>query len=121
MANSSKTPKSPVIYYDIPSVEDVFLSTEGGLHPIRIGDSLQGDQFKILNKLGYGAYSTVWLAMDSLQNRLVALKVLRGGVSLVGIEAKLAGTLAVHQDRRLLALPLQSQTTSLPTKVHFRL
>jgi hypothetical protein len=41
MANTSKTPKSSVIYYDIPSAEDVFLYTEGGVHPIRIGGSLK--------------------------------------------------------------------------------
>ncbi|KAH8648317.1 kinase-like domain-containing protein [Tricladium varicosporioides] len=118
MAKYSKAPKSSVIYYDIPSVENVFLYTEGGLHPIQIGDSLQGGQFKIVNKLGYGAYSTVWLAMDSSQNRLVALKVLRGDVSLVGTEAKLAGILAAHQDRHLLALPEQSFKVEGPNGIH---
>ena len=118
MANTSKAPKSSVIYYDIPSDEDVFLYTEGGLHPIRIGDSLQGDQFKVLNKLGYGAYSTVWLVMDSSQNRLVALKVLRGDVSLVGIEVKLAGTLAAHQDCHLLALAEQPFQIQGPNGTH---
>lgn len=75
----------------------VFLYTQGGLHPIRIGDTFQEGRFEVLNKLGYGAYSTVWLAMDSLQNRLVALKILRGDFSLVGIEASILGTLAAIQ------------------------
>tara|TARA_R110002060_G_scaffold1448_8_gene2894 strand:- start:750 stop:1175 length:426 start_codon:yes stop_codon:yes gene_type:complete len=37
----------------------------GGLHPIEIGDGLHNGRYKILQKLGYGASSTVWLAQDS--------------------------------------------------------
>jgi len=36
----------------------------GGLHPIHIGDTLDGERYKILRKLGYGSFSTVWLARD---------------------------------------------------------
>ncbi len=37
----------------------------GGLHPIHLGDTLDGDRYKILRKLGYGSFSTVWLARDA--------------------------------------------------------
>ena len=36
----------------------------GGLHPIHIGDYLSKGRYKIIRKLGYGAFSTVWLAKD---------------------------------------------------------
>lgn len=41
----------------------------GGFHPVYIGDVFN-DRYKILNKIGYGTYSTVWLVED-LQKRLV--------------------------------------------------
>ena len=35
----------------------------GGFHPVYIGDVFN-DRYEVLNKLGYGAYSTVWLVRD---------------------------------------------------------
>jgi serine/threonine-protein kinase SRPK3 len=35
----------------------------GGFHPVYIGD-VYADKYKILNKIGYGVYSTVWLVKD---------------------------------------------------------
>lgn len=32
-------------------------------YPVRIGDILN-DKYRIISKLGYGAYSTVWLAKN---------------------------------------------------------
>lgn len=37
----------------------------GGFHPIRLGDTFHHGQYTILRKLGYGQYSTVWLAKDA--------------------------------------------------------
>lgn len=38
----------------------------GGYHPIHLGDLLAEGRYKILRKLGFGSFSTVWLAKDSL-------------------------------------------------------
>jgi len=35
----------------------------GGLHPVHLGDVLNG-QYEIIRKLGDGAFATVWLAVD---------------------------------------------------------
>lgn len=35
----------------------------GGFHPVYIGD-IFNDRYKVLNKIGYGQYSTVWLVKD---------------------------------------------------------
>lgn len=43
----------------------------GGFHPVYIGDVFN-DRFKVLNKIGYGQYSTVWLVKDT-QARSVVL------------------------------------------------
>ena len=36
----------------------------GKFHPIHFGDRVKNGRYRILRKLGYGAYSTVWLARD---------------------------------------------------------
>ncbi|KAL3439695.1 kinase-like domain-containing protein [Aspergillus insuetus] len=40
-----------------------------------IGDKLNNDRYHIVDKLGYGGYSTVWLAHDTQLKKYVALKV----------------------------------------------
>lgn len=37
----------------------------GGFHPIRLGDTLQDGRYQIYHKLGWGGFSTVWLARDN--------------------------------------------------------
>jgi hypothetical protein len=34
-----------------------------GYHPVMVGDMLK-DRYHIVDKLGFGGYSTVWLAQD---------------------------------------------------------
>jgi hypothetical protein len=36
----------------------------GGYHPVAVGDVYQG-RYQVMAKLGFGGYSTVWLAQDS--------------------------------------------------------
>ncbi|EQL38806.1 CMGC/SRPK protein kinase, variant 2 [Blastomyces dermatitidis ATCC 26199] len=50
---------------------------EGGFHRVALGDTFDAGRYHILRKLGYGQYSTVWLARDSKHQRYVALKILR--------------------------------------------
>ncbi|KAG5998485.1 hypothetical protein E4U52_008076 [Claviceps spartinae] len=47
---------------------------EGLFYPVRIGEVI-GDQYQVIAKLGYGASSTTWLALDLLTARYVVLKV----------------------------------------------
>ncbi|KAH9327155.1 hypothetical protein KI387_007333, partial [Taxus chinensis] len=47
----------------------------GGYHAVRIGDSFNGGRYVVQSKLGWGHFSTVWLAWDIKDNRYVALKV----------------------------------------------
>ena len=56
-------------------VEDLEDYQKGGYHPVRIGDVYSHGRYRIIHKLGFGSYSTVWLARDLLSNRYVALKI----------------------------------------------
>ncbi|KAF2449339.1 kinase-like protein [Karstenula rhodostoma CBS 690.94] len=47
----------------------------GGYHPVHIGDSLNSNRYKILHKLGWGSYSTVWAARDQREHTYVAVKI----------------------------------------------
>jgi serine/threonine-protein kinase SRPK3 len=61
-------------YLCVDGVEELERYTIGGYHPVNIGDVLH-NRYQIVNKLGHGAYSTVWLARDSQREEYVALKV----------------------------------------------
>ena len=54
------------LYWDVDdNVEDIHRYTVGGFHPVRLGDvvsSSSTSQYRILHKLGRGAFATVWLA-----------------------------------------------------------
>ncbi|KAL5545968.1 hypothetical protein UlMin_005655 [Ulmus minor] len=47
----------------------------GGYHAVRIGDAFRNGRYIVQSKLGWGHFSTVWLAWDTQQSRYVALKV----------------------------------------------
>lgn len=65
----------PFEYHWIEDVERLELYMQGGYHPVRINDKLH-DRYLIVDKLGSGGYSTIWLAQDQRLNRYVALKVI---------------------------------------------
>ncbi|GLU19263.1 hypothetical protein SLE2022_355240 [Rubroshorea leprosula] len=47
----------------------------GGYHAVRIGDTFKNDRYVVQSKLGWGHFSTVWLAWDTQKSRYVALKI----------------------------------------------
>lgn len=62
---ASTTAKDHRIEYNwIKGMEALEEYAPGGYHPIMIGDTLH-DQYHIINKLGFGSYSTVWLTQDT--------------------------------------------------------
>ncbi|KAM5533702.1 hypothetical protein V8D89_012669 [Ganoderma adspersum] len=50
---------------------------KGGYHPVHIGDAFSDARYQVVRKLGWGHFSTVWLAKDTKLNRHVALKVVK--------------------------------------------
>ncbi|CCE63897.1 hypothetical protein TPHA_0G00610 [Tetrapisispora phaffii CBS 4417] len=49
----------------------------GGYHTAYIGENYKNDRYTIVKKLGWGHFSTVWLALDNLTKKFVALKILK--------------------------------------------
>ncbi|CAM8879618.1 unnamed protein product [Rhodiola kirilowii] len=48
---------------------------KGGYHAVRIGDRFNAGRYVAQRKLGWGQFSTVWLAYDTKLSRYVALKI----------------------------------------------
>ncbi|KAF8309743.1 kinase-like protein, partial [Clavulina sp. PMI_390] len=57
--------------------EDFEDYVKGGYHPVYVGDEFSDGRYVIIRKLGWGHFSTVWLARDNKMKRHVALKVVK--------------------------------------------
>ena len=70
--NSSKITKDPtrtslpLHYYCDADAEPLERYRKGGYHPTHLGDVFKDGRYKIMHKLGWGGYGTVWLAKDRL-------------------------------------------------------
>ena len=88
--NSAPSRPSGPIYEWQERVENLEEYRAGGYHPIQLGDEFSRGRYRIIGKLGYGGYSTVWLARDSIKDRYVSLKVITAAASESNSEAKIS-------------------------------
>ncbi|KAJ5907020.1 uncharacterized protein N7473_003936 [Penicillium subrubescens] len=70
--DKGKQPK--IDYVPLEGVEDLEYYEKGGYHPVKIGDILH-EKYRIVHKLGFGTYGTIWLAVDQTSRQFVAIKV----------------------------------------------
>ncbi|KAJ1653291.1 serine/threonine protein kinase, CMGC [Dispira simplex] len=70
---------APVDEYEDMSGEEEDASDycKGGYHPVRLQDEFKDGRYRVVRKLGWGHFSTVWLAYDAQTNHHVALKVVK--------------------------------------------
>ncbi|CAG8364647.1 unnamed protein product [Penicillium salamii] len=118
-----EAPKEPRIVYNwVDGAETLEYYQPGGYHPVMIGDMLH-KRYQIVDKLGYGGYSTVWLAHDTNSKQYVAVKV---GISdtpshetqnLRAI-AQRHGSFHEHPGRDAIPLPLDEFEISGPNGTH---
>jgi serine/threonine protein kinase len=70
---------------------------QGGFHPIALGDTFHNGKYTIRYKLGYGGYSTVWLARDNQQKNRYSFRlwprILRS------LKANFWQTVGLHEDQ----------------------
>ncbi|ORX38691.1 kinase-like domain-containing protein [Kockovaella imperatae] len=71
---SAQSHSTSVMTEDEEDLEDY---RPGGYHPINIGDEFNLGRYVVVRKLGWGHFSTVWLARDNTTSRHVALKVVK--------------------------------------------
>ncbi|WQF87738.1 Putative protein kinase [Colletotrichum destructivum] len=72
LSRFAKTAKSTRAIHE----ESIARYCPGGYHPVRIGGVFDNGKYRIVSKLGYGVYSTVWLACNQETKRHVSLKIL---------------------------------------------
>lgn len=74
--SSQSTPPGTYIEEDAYGLEALESYAEGGYHPVHLGDCLGFDgRYRVIHKLGFGSFSTVWLCRDTEKDRYVALKI----------------------------------------------
>ena len=63
-ASSSASEEEPekIMTEDEEDFEDY---CKGGYHPVKIGDTFNDGRYTVVRKLGWGHFSTVWLAKDN--------------------------------------------------------
>ncbi|PGH35637.1 hypothetical protein GX50_01485 [[Emmonsia] crescens] len=66
---------SSVKYKFMKEVEHLDYYIPGGYHPVMVSDKFCADRYTIAHKLGFGRSATAWLAENTKQSRLVALKI----------------------------------------------
>lgn len=59
---SSSSPSASIMTEDEEDWEDYI---KGGYHPVKIGDVFSDGRYVVVRKLGWGHFSTVWMAKDS--------------------------------------------------------
>lgn len=112
-----------VEYNWIDGTESLEKYKPGGYHPIMIGDILHG-RYRIVDKLGFGGYSTVWLARDTCLERYVAVKVgiansaLQETNILRALSMRSPSSMPVYPGRSAIPLPLDEFELNGPNGKH---
>ena len=105
----------------LDNVEEVENYSLGGFHPTHIGDDILG-RYTVIHKLGYGGFSTVWLAKDKVAGRYVALKIIVASIQHdckeLGILQKLAKEPKYHPGQDCVVSLLDNFTIEGPNGRH---
>jgi serine/threonine-protein kinase SRPK3 len=64
--------EAPNYESDVEEYEDYKIN---GYHPAYIGEQFKNGRYRIIQKLGWGYFSTVWMAYDKQENKNIALKI----------------------------------------------
>ncbi|OAX80213.1 hypothetical protein ACJ72_05460 [Emergomyces africanus] len=75
--HSDKSQMDQLLYTSPVDAEPLHRYRQGGYHPVALGECLKAGRYKVLHKLGWGGYSTVWAARDQRLYKIiyVAIKI----------------------------------------------
>ena len=68
---SDKSQMYQPLYFSPVDAEPLHRYRQGGFHPIALGEYLKDGRYKVLHKLGWGGYSTVWAARDQRLYKII--------------------------------------------------
>ncbi|KAL2375175.1 hypothetical protein RJ035_006784 [Blastomyces gilchristii] len=112
----------PLLYQWQEGVEDLENYFPVATHPTHIGDRYQNNRYEVVHKLGFGSYSTVWLAKNHDKSCFVALKIVVATFFEESREAKILTRLASgkqnHPGRRSVLTLLDEFTITRPNGRH---
>lgn len=110
------------VYIPEIDLEDFEGYTIGGYHPTNVGDTFHNGRYEFIHKLGFGGYSTIWLARDKHLERYVSLKILVANESSISTEATILQILcssdSTHPGRRFIPLLLDEFSFDGPNGHH---
>jgi serine/threonine protein kinase len=118
----SKPHETAFQYVPLEGAEKLERYCPGGFHTVSINDVLH-DKYPIVHKLGFGGYSTTWLARDQTANRYVAVKtaIAASNSAESDILRRLGATNAAdgtHPGKALMTPVLDEFTVSSPNGQH---
>lgn len=125
-SNSTSAQSSPIMSvnkykYDwIDGAESLEKYRPGGYHPVMVGDLLH-ERYRIVDKLGFGGYSTIWLGLDTHLRRYVAIKICIADANpseISVLKALSSSCSSSHPGHRLIPLPLDEFTVDGPNGTH---
>ncbi|PGH28484.1 CMGC/SRPK protein kinase [[Emmonsia] crescens] len=70
-----KSQMNQPLYISPVDAEPLHRYRQRGYHPVTLGEYLNAGRYKVLHKLGWGGYSTVWAARDQREEVYVAVKI----------------------------------------------
>ncbi|KAL8930419.1 MAG: hypothetical protein Q9208_000603 [Pyrenodesmia sp. 3 TL-2023] len=85
------------VYHRQEEVEHLERYCAGQYHPAKLGDEFSDGRYRVVHKLGFGSYSTVWLAKDRHSNEYVALKIIIADDSASSNESRILRLLEQHR------------------------
>lgn len=110
------------LYHPEHDVENLEGYVPGGFHPTAIKDTFCDGRYKIVHKLGFGGYSTIWLARDQIRQRFVSLKILIASASRSSNEGSILCLLqngnSSHPGRQFIPTLLDQFTFAGPNGQH---
>ncbi|EEH04015.1 protein kinase [Histoplasma capsulatum G186AR] len=113
-ATSETSPK----YKYIGNCERLERYCPGGFCPINLGDHLCDGRYTIIHNLGFGGSSTVWLASDHKQRKLVAIKIKTADSASSPSESQEVDFLKRLHSHRLIRKLLDSFVENSPNGAH---
>ncbi|CCH45066.1 hypothetical protein BN7_4644 [Wickerhamomyces ciferrii] len=97
----------------------------GGYHPAFIGEEYKDGRYILVRKLGWGHFSTVWLAKDNEKNQHVAIKIVRSAshytetaIDEIKLLRRISYNSCVHRGKKHVIAFLDSFTHEGPNGAH---